>query len=157
MNDMTVEERYKAQWCRDFIGFPEWWPDDVVLQKVAGTEVEWLFYRHIFERTAIYQLKQAGKGCPSTLVCTGNWSEKINDLMPNSKMFSHLNKSIVDVASAFRQLGEIFNMFGVSCYRDAELDFRRHHKRLPGSNATARLRKKRRNRVWKWMKRQMSD
>ena len=61
-----------------------------------------------------------------------------------------IRKSFASIARAGRKLARSFQKFGDVTYRQAEEQYRREVGKPPGSNRTARLRKKRRKAVLEW-------
>src|SRR5690606_25236474 len=65
------------------------------------------------------------------------------------------------LANAFKPAAEAasraLEAFGAAWCSAAESEYLRHHRRLPGSNRTARLRKKRRAKVLAWFNHRISS
>lgn len=67
-------------------------------------------------------------------------------------------RNVAERSEAYREATAVtLARFIDSIYRMAEREYRRHHRRLPGSERTARLRKKRRKRVLDWFADYLND
>ncbi len=65
-------------------------------------------------------------------------------------MSDDMRRMLEAVKGAIEHAAKVFARFGETAMQIAEREYLSHHKRLPGSSRTSRLRKKRRSRVLHW-------
>lgn len=64
--------------------------------------------------------------------------------------FETMSYWLVEMSEYFQRMSYVLSEFNLQMYIVAEVTYLQYHKRLPGSNRTTRLRKKRRNSVLNW-------